>query len=263
MSTTPDVPYRLEFSVEVPGTPEQVWHAIATARGMSAWFTPTQLEEHVGGSLHFDMGADMGADGHVVAWEPPYRLVYAEDWAALMGTDPGSLSPLTSEFVVEARSGGTCVVHVTSSGFGIGADWEQGFWDEMAPGWMPHFDTLRLYLAHFAGQDATHWEAQASHPGSPEALWSTVRDALGISAESTQADVRGHRGTVEKLGDRHALLRVEAPVPGMLTLATYKERGDRATVAARGFLFSPDAAEVAPRERQEWESWLTDLPLRA
>jgi len=24
MSTTPNVPYRLEFSVEVPGTPEQV-----------------------------------------------------------------------------------------------------------------------------------------------------------------------------------------------------------------------------------------------
>ena len=31
MITTPNVPYRLEFSVEVPGTPEQVWQAIATA----------------------------------------------------------------------------------------------------------------------------------------------------------------------------------------------------------------------------------------
>ena len=41
MSTTPNVPYRLEFSVEVPGTPEQVWQAIATAKGMSAWFLPT------------------------------------------------------------------------------------------------------------------------------------------------------------------------------------------------------------------------------
>ena len=36
MSTTPNVPYRLEFSVEVPGTPEQVWQAVATATGMSA-----------------------------------------------------------------------------------------------------------------------------------------------------------------------------------------------------------------------------------
>ena len=53
MSTTTNVPYRLEFSVEVPGTPEQVWQAIATAKGMSAWFGPTELEEREGGSLHF------------------------------------------------------------------------------------------------------------------------------------------------------------------------------------------------------------------
>ena len=52
MSTTPNVPYRLEFEVEVPGTPEQVWQAIATAQGMSAWFLPTQIEEREGGALH-------------------------------------------------------------------------------------------------------------------------------------------------------------------------------------------------------------------
>ena len=61
MSNSPNVPYRLEFSVEVPGTPEQVWHAIATAKGMSAWFLPTDMEEREGGSLHFSMGPEMGA----------------------------------------------------------------------------------------------------------------------------------------------------------------------------------------------------------
>ena len=32
MSTIPNVPYRLQFSVEVPGTREQVWQAVATAK---------------------------------------------------------------------------------------------------------------------------------------------------------------------------------------------------------------------------------------
>ena len=144
MSTTPNVPYRLEFSVEVPGTPEQVWQAIATAKGMSAWFLPTEMEEREGGSLHFTMGPEMGSDGQVTAWEPPRRLVYEEDWAALMGKDPDALSPLTSEFLVEAQSGGTCVVRVTSSGFGTGADWESEWWDDMGNSWMPLFDNLRL-----------------------------------------------------------------------------------------------------------------------
>ena len=73
MSTTPNVPYRLEFSVEVPGTPEQVWQAIATAKGMSAWFLPTEMEEREGGSLHISMGPEMGSDGQVTGWDPPRR----------------------------------------------------------------------------------------------------------------------------------------------------------------------------------------------
>ncbi len=88
MSTTPNVPYRLEFSVEVPGTVEQVWEAVATAKGMSAWFLPTELEEHVGGSLHFSMGPEMGSDGRITGWEPLRRIEYQEDWSDLMGVGP-------------------------------------------------------------------------------------------------------------------------------------------------------------------------------
>ena len=180
MSTTPNVPYRLEFSVEVPGTPEQVWQAIATARGMSAWFLPTEMEEREGGSLHITMGPEMGSDGRVTGWDPPRRIAYEEDWAALMGKDPDSLSPLTSEFLVEAQSGGTCVVRVTSSGFGTGADWESEWWDTLGPGWMPFFDNLRLYLAHFPGQEATQLEVTASHAADARgALVGPARVALG------------------------------------------------------------------------------------
>ena len=81
-----------------------------------------------------------------------------------MGKDPDALSPLTSEFLVEAQSGGTCVVRVTSSGFGTGAARESEFWDDMGPNWMPFFDNLRL-LSHFPGQEATQLEVAASHPG--------------------------------------------------------------------------------------------------
>lgn len=79
-----------------------------------------------------EANADHLSAGHLVAgWDPPRRLVYEEDWAALVGEDPDALSPLTSEFLVEARSGGTCIVRVTSSRFGIGADWESAFWHDI------------------------------------------------------------------------------------------------------------------------------------
>jgi uncharacterized protein YndB with AHSA1/START domain len=267
MSTTPNVPYRLEFSVEVPGTPEQVWQAIATATGMSAWFLPTELEEREGGALHFSMGPEMGSDGRVTRWDPPRRLAYEEDWAALMGKDPASLSPLTSEFLVEAQSGGTCVVRVTSSGFGTGAAWESEWWDSMGPNWMPFFDNLRLYLAHFPGQRATQLEAAASHPGDAQELWSALRTALELGDEGAAVQVRDATGTVERVGERQALIRLTAPVPGMLSVFAYgEEEGmDQGTAMAgvRAHLFSADAADYVRREQPAWQAWLQQLPVPA
>ncbi|HET9421926.1 MAG TPA: SRPBCC domain-containing protein [Nocardioides sp.] len=263
MSTTPNVPYRLEFSVEVPGTPEQVWEAIATAKGMSAWFLPTEMEEREGGSLHFAMGPEMGSDGRITDWDPPRRIVYEEDWAALMGKDPDELSPLTSEFLVEAQSGGTCVVRVTSSGFGTGAAWESEWWDDMGASWRPAFDNLRLYLTHFPGQEATLLEATASHPGGADALWSTLHGALGLGEEGATVEVRGATGTIERVGERQTLVRLTAPVPGILSISAHDWGSGKATAGVRAYLFSADAADYVRREEPAWQAWLEQLSVPA
>jgi len=259
MSTAPTVPYRLEFSVEVPGTPEQVWDAVATARGMSAWFLPTELEEREGGSLHFSMGPEMGSDGHVTDWDPPQRIEYQEDWASLMGKDPDALSPLTSEFLVEARSGGTCVVHVTSSGFGIGADWESEWWDDMGPSWMPFFDNLRLYLTHFPGQEARVLEANATHAADAPALRSAMNESLGLVEQGARVELRGSTGVVERLGERQTLVRLLTPVPGVLNLFAHEMGEGTSMAGVRAYLFSPDAPEYVQREEPAWREWLEGL----
>ena len=263
MSTTPNVPYLLEFTVEVPGTPEQVWQAIATAKGMSAWFTPTEMEEREGGSLHFTMGPEMGSDGHVTGWDPPRRIVYEEDWAALMGKEPDALSPLTSEFIVEAQSGGTCVVRVTSSGFGTGAAWESEFWDTLGPNWIPFFDNLRLYLSHFPGQEATALAVAASHSGDALTLFSTMCDALGVGDEGASVEVLGAAGTVERVGERQTLVRLTAPVPGMLNGYAYDVGEGKVEIGLRAYLFSSDAADYVRREEPVWQAWLEGLTVPA
>lgn len=259
MSTVPNVPYRLEFSVEVPGTPEQVWHAIATAEGMSAWFLPTEMEERDGGSLHFSMGPEMGSDGQITGWDPPRRIVYDEDLAALMGKAPDSVSPITSEFLVEARSGGTCVVRVTSSFFGSGAAWESEWWADMGPNWMPYFDNLRLYLREFAGQQATPLEVSVPHSCDADVLWKSVDSALGLGEEGATVEVRGATGTVERIGDRHALVRLTAPVPGMLSVWVFGVGEGEAIAGVRAYLFSTDAEEYVRREEPAWLAWLEEL----
>ena len=145
--TTPDKPLRVSFEVEVPGTPAQVWDAIASADGISSWFLPTELEPREGGAVLMHMG-DTSSPARITGWEPERRLVYEEpEWATLVGHPGADVTPLTTEFLIEARSGGTCVVRVTSSAFGTGADWEGEFFDEMVTFYRPSFDLLANFQA--------------------------------------------------------------------------------------------------------------------
>src|SRR4026207_1066515 len=64
----------VQVEVEVPGTPEQVWQAIATGPGVSSWFVPTEGEERVGGTVTAHFGPGMDSVATVTAWEPPRRF---------------------------------------------------------------------------------------------------------------------------------------------------------------------------------------------
>ena len=62
----------IDLDVEVPGTPDQVWDAIATGPGITAWMQPTEVEERKGGTFSYDMGTGTGRTyGTVTGWDPP------------------------------------------------------------------------------------------------------------------------------------------------------------------------------------------------
>jgi uncharacterized protein YndB with AHSA1/START domain len=262
--TIPNHPLRLEFSIEVPGAPEQVWDAIATAKGISAWMMPTDLEEREGGAVAFHMGPEMSSEGTVTGWEPPRRLVYEEpNWAVLADQDPSTVTPLISEFLVEATSGGTCVVHVVSSAFGTGADWENEFIRDMAKGWIPVFDHLRLYLTYFPGQKASSLEAATELPGTPDGVAAAICSAFGVSEVGQTVDAKGATGQVERVSDESLLLRLTEPLPGILAFYAYGV-GENVTMArVAGYLFSEDAPAYVERETSAWQSWLEQLAVEA
>ena len=151
--TNPDQPdrveHRMERTYEVAATPEQVWDAIATADGISAWMVPTRLDPQIGGAVSFDVG--FWSHGIVTDYTPTRRFAYAEPWpmADHMPTadhDLSSLTPIATEFLIESASGGSCVIRVVSSAYGSGADWENEFFAEMVAGWVEILDNL---AAHF------------------------------------------------------------------------------------------------------------------
>ena len=60
--------------------------------------------------------------------------------------DLSAITPIATEFLIEAVSGGSCVVRVVSSSYGSGADWENEFFAEMIADVIPMLDNLATYL---------------------------------------------------------------------------------------------------------------------
>lgn len=259
--TTPDVPLRLELSVEVPGSPDDVWDAIATANGISSWLMRTDVEEREGGALVLHMG-EMDSPATVTGWEPPHRFVYEEpEWAALSGRPDADVTPMATEFLVEARSGGTCVVKVVTSAFGTGAEWEREFFADMEKYWLPFFEHLRLYLTHFPGQHVTSMENWVDLAGSPEEALAAIGRALGAGDAGQAVRARGLSGHVERVSDIELLLRITEPIPGLLAFFAMPKEEGGCTVQQQGYWFSDDAPAFVERERPGWAAWLKSLDL--
>ncbi len=75
----------VEVEIEVPGTLEQVWEAIASGPGVSAWFVPTEVRADGTVVCHFGPGMDQ--IGKPTLWEPPRRFAARTSNFGLEGMD--------------------------------------------------------------------------------------------------------------------------------------------------------------------------------
>jgi uncharacterized protein YndB with AHSA1/START domain len=246
----------IELEVDVPGTPEQVWQAIATGPGFTAWFCPAEIEERVGGAVVFHMGPGMDTKGVVRVWDPPRRFA-AEDPEGVPGAPA-----LATEIFVEAKAGGVCRVRLVNSLFTSKADWDDQL-EGMEKGWPLFFQMLRLYLTHFP--DALSVAARVMTVSTLEEAraWSELLGALALtgSAPGQRYSTRGLEapalaGVVERVGDQTVLLRTDEPGPGLVAFGA-NDCGPFGVLVWLGLHFYGDgAAELAAREEPRWQAWL-------
>ncbi len=240
----------IDLSVEVDGTPEQVWTAIATGPGISSWYVPTTVEEREGGRTTSVFGP-----GRVGAWEPPHRVLFDK------GED---VEGLAFEWLVEARDGGICVVRLVNSGFGSGAEWDAQY-DGMEQGWRLFLKNLQLHLTHFPGQAGRAMLPMAMWAGDQTNVWTAVTDALGIPAAPAagehiiaQGDAPSLAGTVVDCepGFRMSLL-LEAPLPGTALIAA-EGTGEATGVSIWAYVYGDEAETVVARDEPRWLAWLSE-----
>lgn len=250
----------VEMEFLVPGTPEDVWNAIATGPGMSAWFTRAEVDEFVGGEVTFHFGGDATSTGPVTAWEPPVRFGYEEvGWS-------GEAPPVATEVVVTGHKGGQCVVRMVHSLFTDRDDWDDEL-ESFEGGWPVFFAILRLYLRHFIGQPATAVSVMIPSEVDGPLAWSEITEALNLAGanvgdrRSAPAGAPELSGEVELLhqdrDNRYVMLRLDEPADGVAVIGAHCAPGV-AMVTASLFFYGPGATDLAAEQEAAWSRWMPD-----
>jgi uncharacterized protein YndB with AHSA1/START domain len=251
--------------VEVDATPEQVWQAIATSAGNAGWLFPAEIEERTGGAMVIHR-APFGGDARatVTAFEAPRRFAYEED------AGPG-MPPWATEFLIEARAGGTTVVRVVTGFYEGGEGWEPMV-EGAGEGWAGALQILRVYVRNFLGRDATGLgvTGNTGRPlGDRSELSGELLGALGLlglragdkyrgpdDAPPLAGVIEGDFGgglTVEGHG---CLIRTDEPGPGIFEVSTFSMDGQTVTVNVVGRVYGDDGPKLAARDEDGWADWL-------
>jgi uncharacterized protein YndB with AHSA1/START domain len=248
----------VQVEVEVPGTPEEVWQAIATGPGISSWFVPTAFEERDGKpvAVTLNFGPGMESRSAVTAWDPPRMF-------AAQGEGWGGSPPIADEWSVEARGGGICVVRVVHSLFASSDDWDNQL-EGTESGWPGFFRILRIYLTHFRGQRSAMMQWIAPAAGTEAEAWDTLTAALGLKRVSpgqrwtAPAGVPALSGVVEHVSERpcNALLRLDKP--GGAAAFGAVNFGGSIMVTLSFYLYGDQAAGTVARETPLWQAWIQE-----
>jgi uncharacterized protein YndB with AHSA1/START domain len=241
----------VEAEVEVPGTPEEVWAAIATGPGVSAWFVPSTSEERVGGIATNNFGPGMESVATIKEWNPPNSFVADTE------EEPGRVA---TEWTVEARRGGTCVVRVVHRWFASTDEWDSQF-EGHTYGWLAFFRVLKLYLTHFRGQPSSAFQLSTFSTVPVPETWQAVINSLEISGDEPGILMTPSApGIVERrTDDAHPelLLRLNGPAPGTAHLFAMS-MGPQTMLSVRVYLYGDQAADSAEVAKQRWDNWLSE-----
>ena len=249
----------VQVEVEVPGTPEEVWQAIATGPGISSWFVPAEFEEQDGKpvAIKLNFGPGMESRSAITAWDPPRMF-------AAQGEGWGGSPPIADEWSVEARGGGVCVVRVVHSLFASTDDWDNQL-EGTESGWPGFFRILRIYLTHFRGQRSAIMQWMAPAAGTEAEAWETLTAELGLRGVSAgqrwtaPAGVPALGGVVEHVTQSpcNALLRLDQPGPGTAALGAVN-CGGPIMVTLSFYLYGDQAAGTVARETPLWQAWIQE-----
>ena len=131
---------------------------------------------------------------------------------------------MATEWVVEAKSGDTCLVRVVHSWFASSDEWD-GQYEAVEQGWGGFFGILRLKLQHFPAQPCAAFDVTGMSSSSESEAWAALTGPFGLTGAAEGAKVNpvaadapplSGRVEVARVGEEMStLLLIDQPGPGI------------------------------------------------
>jgi uncharacterized protein YndB with AHSA1/START domain len=172
-------PFRIETSVEVEATPEEVWDALTIGEQLDGWWigAPNHVEPRLGGTVRQNFGGEV-SESTIAAWDPPHHFA-----------DEGTPGPdgvvHAMEFTLEGRSG-TTTVRFVHSGF-LGDDWEAEY-EALSEGDPMYIHQLAQYVRFFRGRPVAIVEHFQPEIKDRAAAMAILRNAMGLGDAAAVGD---------------------------------------------------------------------------
>jgi uncharacterized protein YndB with AHSA1/START domain len=192
-----------ETTIEIAAPTEAVWRGITDAQEIVRWFAPeARVEPGEGGSYFVSWGPGMEGTSRIAIWEPERHLRVVEERKFGGGRHdcsnpeaPGKPAEIVVDYYLEAKGGGSTVLRLVHSGFGMTADWDREF-ESTHYGWMMFVRNLRHALTRHPGTPCQQAMVMVQTPLPAAETWAKIMSPDGFLASGTVA------GLVE--GDRFA-----------------------------------------------------------
>jgi hypothetical protein len=180
--------------------------------------------------------------------------------------DFGENAPLmATEWSVEARSGGICVVRVVHSLFTDKDDWDDQL-EGTENGWPIFFHVLRLYLSHFRGKTGKSLIAMGISPDPEREAWDKFIGLSGLSGlaadQGFKMQIGGRQlsGVVEWAKEQSPpslMLRLQEPAPGVGVVSACTH-GGAVMLSVSLYLYGDEAQRGVNELEPAWQSWLNE-----
>lgn len=188
-----------ETIVEIAAPADAVWRGITEASEIVRWFSPNaQVSAGEGGRITLSWGPGMEGSSRITVWEPGRHLRLVEErpngprnceaGGVVQAVDDSRPVEVVLDYYIEAK-GGSTVLRLVHSGFGVTSDWD-GEFESTHYGWMMYLRNLRHAITRHPGTPCRQAMLMEHSTLEPAATWARLMSPAGFLAEGSVDGLR-------------------------------------------------------------------------